>query len=103
MLFRSASPTPPASPNAGDAWFDSSSGAVYVYYDNYWVEVGASPIGPTGPTGPTGPIQQVWPVVLSAFNHARHTGITVNYDNNLQEIILVSDVAFIEAVALAGL
>jgi hypothetical protein len=33
----------------------------FIYYDNYWVEVGAAPAGPTGPqgvagvTGPTGP------------------------------------------------
>ena len=47
--------------------------------------------------------QAVWPVIRDAFNHANHQGITVNYDDNLQEVILISDVAFIEAVALAGL
>jgi hypothetical protein len=55
------SDTAPVSPSTGDQWFDSTTGTQYVYYDSYWVEVGASiygpegPSGPTGPTGPTGP------------------------------------------------
>jgi hypothetical protein len=40
-------------------WFDTVSGAVFVYYDSYWVEVGTSEFGgatgPTGPQGVTGP------------------------------------------------
>jgi len=30
------------------------TGKVYVYYDDFWVEVGAAPIGATGPTGAIG-------------------------------------------------
>ncbi len=30
----------PASPSAGDMWFDSDTSKTYVYYDSYWVEVG---------------------------------------------------------------
>jgi hypothetical protein len=53
--------TLPVSANSGDAWFDPETGKAFIYYDNYWVEVGAAPAGPTGPTGvagvtgPTGP------------------------------------------------
>jgi hypothetical protein len=40
-------------PQPGDAWFDSASGQIYVYFDSYWVESASSNIGPTGPTGPS--------------------------------------------------
>ncbi len=33
--------TAPASPKIGDLWFESDTGRTYVYYDSYWVEVGA--------------------------------------------------------------
>jgi hypothetical protein len=54
--------TPPADPVSGQAWFDTNNGAVFTYYDNFWVEVGTSefggatgPTGDTGVAGPTGP------------------------------------------------
>jgi hypothetical protein len=53
--------TLPTSAVTGDAWFDPETGKAFIYYDNYWVEVGAAPAGPTGPQGiqgnlgPTGP------------------------------------------------
>jgi hypothetical protein len=47
--------TPPASPQEGDAWYDSASGNLYVYYDSYWVEAASANDGPTGNTGATGP------------------------------------------------
>lgn len=46
--------TPPESADPGDAWFNSETGQIYVYYDDYWVESASSNIGPAGPTGPTG-------------------------------------------------
>jgi hypothetical protein len=49
----SSPPTSPA-PETGDAWFDPSSGLVFVYYDGYWVEAVGGNIGPTGLTGATG-------------------------------------------------
>lgn len=47
-------PTPPASPNAGDAWTDSDDGITYIYVNDgdssQWVELGPPPLrGPTGP------------------------------------------------------
>ena len=53
--FTAQASTPPSSPLAGDAWFNTEDGAVYIYYDDYWVEVGTSEFGgATGPTGPAG-------------------------------------------------
>ena len=53
--FTAQANTPPASPIAGDAWFNTEDGAVYIYYDSYWVEVGTTEFGgATGPTGPAG-------------------------------------------------
>jgi hypothetical protein len=46
--------TPPASPQEGDAWYDSATANLYVYYDGYWVEASSPNDGPTGTTGPTG-------------------------------------------------
>ena len=53
--------TLPASPVAGDTWYESDTGKFFVYYDSFWVEVSGTgsigaqgPIGNTGPTGATG-------------------------------------------------
>jgi len=53
--FDVSATTPPASPQVGDAWYDSASGNLYVYYDSYWVEAASANDGPTGNTGVTGP------------------------------------------------
>jgi hypothetical protein len=54
--FSTTQSTPPTSPapETGDAWFDPSSGLVFVYYDGFWVEAVGGNIGPTGLTGATG-------------------------------------------------
>ena len=36
------SDTAPSSPSAGQMWFNSTNGKMYLYYDSYWVEVGSS-------------------------------------------------------------
>jgi hypothetical protein len=55
--FVPKSATPPENGADGEVWFDTVNGAVFVYYDNFWVEVGTSEFGgATGPTGPTGSI-----------------------------------------------
>ena len=56
--FSVAATTPPASPEVGDAWYDSASGNLYVYYDGYWVEAASANDGPTGNTGATGAVGQ---------------------------------------------
>lgn len=50
-----ASDTAPSSPTAGDAWYQSTTGRLFIYYDNFWVEAGTGALGPTGATGATGP------------------------------------------------
>jgi hypothetical protein len=54
--------TPPESPVEGQVWFDTVNGAVFIYYDNFWVEVGTSEFGgATGPTGATGDVGPTGP------------------------------------------
>lgn len=51
--------TTPADPTEGSMWFESDTGKFFVYYDSFWVELGApgsqGPQGLTGLTGPAGP------------------------------------------------
>jgi hypothetical protein len=37
------SDTAPTSPNAGDLWYDTAGGRMYVYYDNNWVDTNPIP------------------------------------------------------------
>jgi len=53
-VFATEAATPPGSADVGDAWFNSETGQIYIYYDGYWVESASSNIGPAGPTGATG-------------------------------------------------
>lgn len=44
-----SSTTPPVSPSAGDAWFNTETGRAYVYHDSFWVElIEAGPVGAQG-------------------------------------------------------
>lgn len=36
------SDTAPSSPATGDMWYESDTGALYAYYDSYWIEIGGS-------------------------------------------------------------
>jgi len=38
------SATAPSSPNAGDLWFNSETGQTFIYYDSFWVEIGATAV-----------------------------------------------------------
>lgn len=49
------SETPPSSPSEGNVWYNSLTGQMLVYYDNFWVESSNAVVGATGPTGPAGP------------------------------------------------
>jgi len=53
------SDTPPTSPSEGDMWWESDTGALYVYYNDgnnsQWVAVAQGPAGSDGPPGPPGP------------------------------------------------
>ena len=41
-IFATSAATPPASADEGDAWFDATTGQIYVYYDGYWIESASS-------------------------------------------------------------
>jgi hypothetical protein len=47
------SDTPPASPSAGDLWYESDTGKTFIYYDSFWVEISGA-VGPVGSEGPAG-------------------------------------------------
>ena len=42
------SDTAPGSPAAGNLWYKSDTGAMYVYYDSFWIEVGSPSSGLDG-------------------------------------------------------
>lgn len=46
--------TPPVAPEANTLWWESDTGTLFIYYDNFWVEAVTGQVGPTGPTGATG-------------------------------------------------
>jgi hypothetical protein len=52
-VFETA-PTFPSSPLEGNVWFNSTNAKLYIYYDNYWVDITNARSGPIGLTGPTG-------------------------------------------------
>jgi hypothetical protein len=66
--FSVAATTAPSSPEEGDAWYDSASGDIFIYYDGVWVEASNANDGPTGPTGLTG--------VTGAVGATGATGVT---------------------------
>lgn len=57
-----ASSGAPSSPTTGQMWFDTDDARTYIYYDSYWVEVGASGMAATvSDSAPSNPIAgQVW-------------------------------------------
>lgn len=50
------SQTAPVNATEGMAWYDSSRGKSYVYYNNFWVEYAEALIGPKGDTGDVGAV-----------------------------------------------
>lgn len=56
------SATAPTSPDEGTYWFDSTTAKSYIYYDNFWVEVGDNSggyiVSETAPANPT--VGDVW-------------------------------------------
>jgi hypothetical protein len=53
-----SSATAPSSPSEGQVWFDTTTGASYIYYNSAWVELGGgsmSPMQVTSSTRPTSP------------------------------------------------
>ena len=50
-----SSATAPVSPSAGEIWFDTTTGASYIYYNSAWVELGGGTMSPYQATSPTRP------------------------------------------------
>jgi hypothetical protein len=50
-----SSATAPVSPSAGNLWFDTSTGATYIYYNSAWVELGGGTMSPYQATSSTRP------------------------------------------------
>lgn len=50
-----SSATAPSSPSAGNLWFDTSTGAAYIYYNSAWVELGGGTMSPYQCTSTTRP------------------------------------------------
>ena len=44
----------PTNPEIGELWYDTVSGRMYIWFDNFWVD--SNPDGSRGPTGPRGPL-----------------------------------------------
>jgi hypothetical protein len=51
VFFSTLSETPPENATQGQAWFNSSNGQIYIYYDNFWIESASSSIGVQGADG----------------------------------------------------
>jgi hypothetical protein len=56
------SDTAPSFPSSGDAWLNSNSGTLYIYYtdedSSQWIQA----VGALGPQGPPGPIGSIGPI-----------------------------------------
>ena len=50
-----SSATAPVSPAAGDIWFNTSTGATYIYYNSAWVELGGGSMSPLQTTSSARP------------------------------------------------
>lgn len=50
-----SSATAPVSPTSGQVWFDTSTGASYIYYNSAWVELGGGSMSPMQVTSSTRP------------------------------------------------
>lgn len=76
--------TPPTAPGEGDLWWDVTSGRLYVYYNNAWID--ASPVDGTGipvTTAPTHSYGSLGDVAgLVAFDEFYFYYCTANYVDN---------------------
>jgi hypothetical protein len=100
-----ASSTPPSTPIEGDAWYNSDSGRLYVYYDSYWVEASAPIAGPTGPigsTGPTGPIGPQGVFLVSDTMPMTAVAGDAWFDSSTSRTYVYFGDAWVEVIGAAG-
>lgn len=88
------SDTPPSSPANGDFWFESDSAITFVYYDSYWIEIGASGIGAvTTATAPSNPANgQFWFKNTTNEMYVYYNGVwvLVNSSTNTSDVEIAS-------------
>jgi hypothetical protein len=89
--------TAPAAPTAGALWFKTDTAQTFVYYDSYWVEVGASGMAAmVSDTAPSSPIAgQIW------FN-SLNGGTYVYYSSAWAEIGAVPINALLNTIDAKG-
>ena len=89
--------TAPVSPAAGALWFKTDTAQTFVYYDSYWVEVGASGMAAmVSDTAPSSPIAgQIW------FN-SLNGGTYVYYSSAWTEIGAVPINALLNTIDAKG-
>jgi hypothetical protein len=88
IFFSTLSETPPENATQGQAWFNSSNGQIYVYYDNFWIESASSNIVPGSPA--------LTLVDIPQANNSLGTAGQIAYDNNYI-YICVADNTWIRA------
>lgn len=83
----SIGPTPPASPDGGDLWFENQyTLELYVWDGQAWISTtGAGPEGPAGPAGPQGPTGPQGPEGPEAATYTSPS-FTYNVDLELTRI-----------------
>ena len=75
----------PTSPTVGDAWFRSSTGQFFVYYDSFWIEIGA---GPKGDQGEPGVVTAVAPLSYDAQNQSVSIDLSSYYTSSQTDTYL---------------
>ncbi len=85
---------PPSSPQNGDFWFESDSAITFVYYDSYWIEIGASGIGAvTSSSAPGNPANgQLWfkGTTDEMFVYYDGAWVLVNSSTNTSDVEIAS-------------
>ena len=91
----SISDTAPASPNAGQLWFESDTAQTYVYYDSQWIEIGAAPglagVSDSAPSSPA--IGQFWFDSTSGATNVYYDSQWIEIGASAQSVVTVSDTA----------
>jgi hypothetical protein len=82
------SDTEPASPSAGDIWFNTTTGSTYIYYDSTWVGVGG------------GTAYGNWQVVNSNTTATANTGYIADTSIGSFTIILPENPVVGESIAI---
>ena len=89
------SETAPASPVAGQVWFESDTAQTYVYYDSQWIEIGAAPgLASVSDSTPGSPVEgQVWFDSTSGATNIYYDDQWIEVGGGGGMVIMVSETA----------